>query len=112
MAILPKELINAQIIDTVGTITYTPDTGVRCKITAASICNTDVASTYTVNVYKVPKGDAAGTANKIINTRTMQVGETYPCPELIGQILESGDSLDADASTTLKLNFIVSGIEL
>ena len=42
----------------------------------------------------------------------MQVGETYPCPELIGQILESGDSLDADASTTLKLNFIVSGIEL
>ena len=112
MAILLKELINAQITDSTGDINYTVGTQVRCKIIAASICNTEAATSYTVNVYKVPSGSSAGVSNKIINTRTLQAKETYPCPELIGQILEVGDTLDADASTTLKLNFIVSGIEL
>ena len=112
MATRPKELINAQITGAGGAITYTAGTGARCRITAASICNTEASTSYTVDVHKIPSGDSLGAANKIINSRTIFGGETYPCPELIGQILESGDSLDAVASTTLKLNFIVSGVEL
>lgn len=105
-------MINAQITDAVAAITYLGQTGVETKILSASIVNTEAATPYTVNVYKIPSGGSAGAANKIINTRTIQGGETYPCPELIGQILEPSDKLDADASTTLKLNFIVSGVEL
>ena len=107
-----KELINAQITAATGAIAYTSQTGVRTRITAASIVNTEAATTYTCNIYKIPSGGSAGASTKIINTRTLQAMETYPCPELIGQILEPGDVLDADASTTLKLNFIVSGVEL
>lgn len=109
---LPKELINAQITDASGAIVYTAGTGVKCRITAAAVTNTEAATSYTFNVYKIPSGGSAGASTKIINTRTIYGNETYPCPELIGQILEAGDKLDADASTTLKLNFIVSGIEL
>ena len=109
---IAKELINAQITAAADAINYDCPVGTKTRITAASICNTEAATPYTVNVYKIPVGDTAATANKIINTRTIQAQETYPCPELIGQILEAGDSLDADASTTLKLNFIVSGIEI
>lgn len=112
MTITPKELINDQITNATGAIAYTGQTGVRTRITAAAIVNTETATPYTVDVHKIPSGDAAGAANKIINTRTIQGGETYICPELIGQILEPGDKIDAVASTTLKLNFIVSGIEL
>ena len=109
---IAKELINAQITAAASAINYDCPTGTRTRITAASIVNTEAATPYTVNVYKVPNGGSAGASTKIINTRTIQAQETYPCPELIGQILEAGDSLDADASTTLKLNFIVSGVEL
>ena len=108
----PLELINAQITGAAAAITYTAPTGTRTRITAASICNTEAATPYTVDVYKIPSGASAAVANKIINTRTIQALETYPCPELIGQVLEAGDKLDAVASTTLKLNFIVSGVEL
>ena len=112
MATRPQELINAQITDAPAAIPYTAGVGVKCRITSASICNTETATAYTVDVYKIPSGDSAAAANKIVNTRTIYGGETYPCPELIGQVLEPGDKLDAVASTTLKLNFIVSGIEL
>jgi hypothetical protein len=109
MAVILKEIINAQITDTSTDITYTVPVGSKFTITAASIINTEAATPYTCNVYKIPTGDSAGAANKIINTRTISEKETYPCSELIGQILEAGDMLEADASTTLKLNFIVSG---
>ena len=109
---IPVEMINAQITGALAALTYTAPTGTRTRITAASIINTEAATPYTVDVHKIPTGDSGTAANKIINTRTIQGGETYPCPELIGQILEAGDKLDAVASTTLKLNFIVSGIEL
>jgi hypothetical protein len=112
MALTLKEAINAQITAAVAAITYTVGTGLKSRIVAASIVNTEAATSYTCNVYKIPSGDSAGAANKIINTRTIQGGETYPCPELIGQILEAGDKLDADASITLKLNFIVSVVEV
>ena len=108
----PIELINAQMTDAAAAIPYTAPVGTRTRITAASIINTEAATPYTVDVHKIPAGDSAAAANKIINTRTIQAKETYPCPELIGQILEPGDKLDALASTTLKLNFIVSGVEL
>ena len=112
MATTPKELINAQITNSTGAIAYTAPTGTRTRITAAVICNTESATPYTVDVYKVPSGDSPGAANKIINTRTLAGLESYTCPELIGQILEAGDSIDAAASTTLKLNLIVSGVEM
>jgi hypothetical protein len=89
------------------------DIEIRANVdTAASVCNTDASTAYTVDVHKIPKDDSLGIANKIINSRSVAGGETYPCPELIGQVLETGDTLDAVASTTLKLNFIVSGVEL
>ena len=108
----PLELINAQITGALAAIPYTAPTGTRTRITAAAIINTEAATPYTVDVHKIPSGDSGDATNKIINTRTIAAKESYPCPELIGQVLEPGDKLDAVASTTLKLNFIVSGVEI
>jgi hypothetical protein len=112
MPAIYKEIINAQITDASGAIAHTCPAGVREKVVAAAICNTETATPYTFNAYKVPSGGSAGASTKIINTRTVQGGETYPGYHLIGQVLEPGDILDFDASTTLKLNCIVSVVEL
>lgn len=112
MPAIYKEIINAQITDASGAIAHTCPTGVREKIVAAAICNTEAATSYTFNAYKVPSGGSAGASTKIINTRTIQGGETYPGYHLIGQVLEPGDKLDFDASTTLKLNAIISVVEI
>ena len=109
MAVILIEAINAQITATSTDITYTVPTGSTFMVTAASIVNTEAATPYTCNVYKIPSGGSSGASNKIYNTRTIAAKESFSCPDLIGQIFEAGDMLEADASTTLKLNFIVSG---
>lgn len=112
MSVTPLEIVNKQLTTTATDVPFVSQTGTRTRITAASIINTEAATNYTATIYKIPSGDTAGAANIIINARTIVGGETYPCPELIGQILEPGDKLQGIASTTLKLNFIVSGVEI
>ena len=71
----------------VGTLT-------KRVIKAASLCNT-TGSPIAATVYLVPSGGTAASTNTYISARAIAAGETYPCPELIGQGLNAAGFVQA-----------------
>jgi hypothetical protein len=63
-------------------------------IRSASVTNTTGAP-VALTVYLVPLGGTAAAANTIISARTIAVGETYNCPELVGKGINAGGFLQA-----------------
>lgn len=68
--------------------------------------HTGTAATFAVNL--VTNGGAAGSSNLFLN-RTIQPGETYRCPEIVGQVLEVGDFISTLAGTASALSMRISG---
>jgi hypothetical protein len=60
----------------------------------------------------VTSGGSAGNSNLVIDDRTVVPGETYLCPELVGQALESGGFISTIASAATALTLRVSGREI
>lgn len=63
-------------------------------IRSAAICNT-TAGAIAATVYLVPSGGTAGSTNTYISARSIAPGETYSCPELINEGLNSGGFVQA-----------------
>jgi hypothetical protein len=63
-----------------------------------------------VNLVQV--GGVAGNANLIIDDRSVVPGETYLCPELVGQELDPGAFISTIASNATSLTLRVSGREI
>lgn len=63
-------------------------------IRSANLVNTTGAP-VAATVYMVPATGAPVAANTMISARTIAVGESYPCPELIGQGLNPGGTMQA-----------------
>lgn len=68
--------------------------GTKRIITAAALVNTTGAAVQ-ATVCLVPSGGAAAAANTLISARTIAPGETYFCPELVNQGLNSGGFVSA-----------------
>lgn len=83
----------------------TGSTGNRTTIKSASVTNT-TAGVVALTVYRVPSGGTAGASNTVISARSIAVGETYNCPELVNKVLHAGDTIQAMG---LNLSFDVSG---
>lgn len=70
---------------------------IKRKITAAVVCNkTATAKTFTAQI----TGSATGTAITVISARTIDPGETYNCPELIGRGMNAGGFLQVSADVS------------
>jgi len=100
----PKQAENAQT---------TQYTAVNCKaiIDKFTITNTNTTN-VTISVNLVTSGGAAGAANLIMDTRAIAPDETYTCPELVGQALESGSFISTIASSAASLTIRASGREI
>ena len=100
----PLQLQNSQ------TTQYTAN---NCKaiIDKATITNTDTVN-RTVSVNLVTVSGSAGNSNLVIDDKTIVPGETYLCPELVGQSLEPGGFISTIASAATALTFRVSGREI
>lgn len=85
--------------------------GVQTRLDKCTVTNEDSAA-WTFSIYLVPSGGAAGVTNQIIATRYINAGETYTCPEIVGQWLNAGQFLAAIASSASKLTLRVSGVEV
>ena len=93
-----KNIIPAKNAESVQTTQYT---AVNCKTTIDKFTagNTSAANlVFSVNLPKL--GDSASASNRIIILRGIAPGETYTCPELIGQVIESGGFISTLASAT------------
>lgn len=67
------------------------------------------ASNVDLSVNLVANGDTASDANLVMDARTIAPGETYTCPELVGQVLESGGFISTLAGASASLTISASG---
>ncbi len=60
----------------------------------------------------VASGGTASPANLVLHARTMRPGDSYLCPELVGQTLEAGGFISTLASAASALVISASGREI
>jgi hypothetical protein len=110
MTVTVKVLVAPLQLQATQTTQYTAN---NCKaiIDKATITNTDTVN-RTVSVNLVTVSGSAGNSNLVIDDKTIVPGETYLCPELVGQSLEPGGFISTIASAATALTFRVSGREI
>lgn len=110
MAVTLKVLVPPKQLENSQTTQYTA-TNVKAIIDKATVTNTS-ANNVTLSVNLVTSGGSAGSANLIMDTRTIVPDETYLCPELVGQVLEPGSFISTIAGAATSLTMRISGREV
>lgn len=110
MTVSIKVLIPAKQAENAQTTQYTA-TNCKAIIDKFTITNTSVGN-VTISVNLVTSGGAPAASNLIMDTRSIAPDETYTCPELIGQALESGGFISTIASAATSLTIRASGREI
>jgi phage tail tape-measure protein len=70
------------------------------------------ASAATISINLVTVSFSAGNQNLITKTKTLQPAEVYTFPEIVGQVLGSGDFISTIAGTATSINIRASGREV
>lgn len=100
-------LIESKDAENAQTTQYT-STGLVTIIDKFTATN-HTAAPAALSVNLVPSGGAAAAANLVTKTKTLQPGETYSFPELVGQILAAGDFVSTLADTATAIGIRASG---
>lgn len=110
MTVYAKNLISAKTVETSQTTQYEAMnvTTIIDKFTATNYSS----AAASISVYVVNPGNSVGNANLIIKDKTLQPSEVYTFPELVGQILNSGDYIVTSAGTVDSINMRMSGREI
>ena len=110
MAVTVKNLVPGKTVEDVQTTQYmaTNVTTIIDKFTATNYSSSAAA----ISVNLVTTAGAAGDQNLITKTKTLQPSEAYTFPELVGQVLNPGDSISTLAGTASAINMRVSGREV
>ena len=110
MTVIVKNIVPAKTVENTQTTQYTSNnvTTIIDKFTATNYSAT--AATISVNL--VTTAGSAGDQNLITKTKTLQPSEVYTFPELVGQVLNSGDFISTIAGTASAINMRVSGREV
>lgn len=109
MSITLKALIPAAQL-TSSAATYYTATRVTARVDNFTVTNTDSAA-HQVTVYLIASGGSAGDSNTIIDTKSINAGETYNCPEMIGKVIPPGAFIQALADANSVLTISAGGIE-
>lgn len=110
MTVTLKPIIPAKIAENSQTTQYTA-TGVTCRIDKFTATNYSVAAA-TISVNLVTAAGSAGDANLVTKTKTLQAGETYTFPELVGHVLAPSGFISTIAGTATAINIRASGAEI
>lgn len=105
-----KNIIPRKQAENAQTTQYTA-TNCKTVIDKFTVTNTTgVAAVLTVNL--VPLAGAAGAGNCVLSAKSIAPGETYNCPELVGQSLEAGGFISTLAGTATALTISATGREI
>lgn len=110
MTVTVKNIVPRKQAENAQTAQYT---AVNCKtiIDKFTVTNTSGANVnFSANL--VAAAGAAGNDNLVLQTRAIVPNETYPCPELVGQVLEAGGFISTLAGTATSLTISASGREI
>lgn len=110
MTVSVKVLIPAKIAEATQTTQYTA-AGVTTLIDKFTATNYNTAAA-TISVNLVTSADTAGNQNLIVKTKTLQAGETYTFPELVGAALSPGGFISTIAGTASSINIRANGREV
>lgn len=94
MTVGQKNIVPGVLLSGAVASYHTAPTLTRERICNATLTN-DTTGVIACTVHIVSAGGAAGSLNKKISAYPLAPGETYPCPELIGRVLEPGDFIAA-----------------
>ena len=110
MPIIAANIIPAKNMENAQTTQYvaTGVTTIIDKFTATNFSSNMV----NVSVNLAAVGTATGNDNLIVKTRTLQPGETYTFPEIVGHTLPSGGFVSTLASAAAAVNLRASGREI
>jgi hypothetical protein len=110
MAVTVKCIIPAKIAENTQFTQYTA-TGVTTIIDKFTACNYS-AGAVTLSVNLVTAADTAGNQNLIVKLKSLQAGETYTFPEIVGHTLNPGGFISTIASAATSVNIRASGREV
>ena len=107
MAVEVLNIIPRKQAENTQTGQYTSENA-KTIIDKFTVTNTSAANVdFSVNL--VANGDTASDANLVLDARTIAAGETYTCPELVGQSLEAGGFISTLAGAATSLVISASG---
>lgn len=110
MTVTVKNIIPRKQAEAAQTTQYTA-TNCKTIIDKFTVTNTTAAPVvFSVNL--VASAGAAATSNLILQTKSIAAGETYTCPEVVGQTLESGGFISTLAGAATSLTISASGREI
>lgn len=110
MTVTVNNIIPAKQAEATDTLQYT---AVNCKTIVDKFTATNTtgsAATITVNI--VPAGGSVSASNTIVFAKSVAPGETYLCPEMVGQIIDSNATIYTIAGTASALTIAASGREV
>ena len=111
MTVTAKALFEPLQAQNAETTQYTTPGGTRTIIDKFTGTNTTGAAA-TLTVRLVASGGAAGVTNTVVSAKTLQPGEAYTFPEVVGHVLNPGDVISTLAGTAAALTIRSSGREV
>ena len=110
MTVTAKVLVPPTNVAAAQTTQYTA-VNVTAIIDKCTVTNYS-ASAASVSLNLVTSGSSTASSNLLLQNKTLQPGETYTCPEVVGHVLAAGGYISAIASVALAINLRVSGREV
>ena len=110
MTVTVTVLVPAQTANNSQSTVYTA-TGVTAIIDKFTATNYS-ATAATISVNLVNPSGTAGNNDLIVKTKTLQAGETYTFPVLVGHVLRPGGFISTLAGAASAINIRVSGREV
>lgn len=111
MAVQARSLFTPLQVALAETTQYTAPAGTRTILDKFTGTNT-TGAVAALTVKLVQNGGAAGAANTIVSAKTLQPGECYTFPELVGHVLNPGDFLSTLATVAAAITIRASGREV
>ena len=110
MTVIVKNIIPRKQVEAAQTTQYTA-TACKAVIDKFTVTNT-TATNVAFSCNLVASGGSVSDSNLIIDAKTVAAGETYLCPELIGQSLEPSGFISTLAGAATSLTISASGREI
>ena len=112
MAATNKVLVDGVVLTNAISLLYTVASNVATtRIVAFTVTNDDVAAVITYDLHIVPSGDSADASNRLVKEAVLSPKESDQPSAILNQLVPTGGSIQALASTTLKISVRASGIE-
>lgn len=110
MGVTTKVLVPAKVVESAQTTQYTA-TNVKAMIDKFTATNFG-AVVASISVNLVSAAGTTGNQNLIIKAKTLQPGESFLFPQVVGHVLDEGDFISTLASAANTINIRVSGREI